>query len=366
MPAGRLSGKGGLLGAAFGVVALGAAVGLSAERYAIGRTRLRPDPDAREPFFALPADRTSEVATQDGVSLHVEEVGPADAALTLVFAHGYVQQLAVWHYQRKALAEDSPGRLVFYDQRSHGRSGRGAPETATIDQLGSDLLAVLDAVAPTGPVVLVGHSMGGMTIMALAAAHPELFGPRVVGVALIATSTGKLAELTFGLPRAVLPVTRRALPLLTRGVLRSPKHFERGRRVGTDLAFLLTRYGGFGSSDVSPSVVEMVERMAAETQVDVIAEFYDTFTTHDRLEAIGVLRDVEALVLVGSKDLVTPVGHSREMAAALPAAQLVVVEGAGHMVVLERAPLVTLHLRALVGRVTRAAAAAPPRPTGRA
>ena len=347
-----MAGKG-LLGAALGVVAVGAAVGLSAERYAVGRTRLRPDPDAREPFFALPADRTRSVATEDGVALHVEEVGIADAPLTLVFVHGYVEQLAVWHYQRQALAEDNPGRLVFYDHRSHGRSGRGAPETATIDQLGRDLHTVLDTVAPTGPVVLVGHSMGGMTIMALADAHPELFGPRVVGVALISTSTGRLAELTFGLPKAVLPVTRRALPLLTRGIRRSPQHFERGRRVGTDLAFLLTRYGGFGSGDVSPSVVEMVERMAAETPVDVIAEFYDTFTAHDKLSALGVLRDVETLVLVGSKDLVTPVEHSRVMADGLPDSQLVVVEGAGHMVMLERAPLVTLHLRALVRRATR-------------
>ena len=356
MPGTRLSGKGGLLGAALGVVALGAAVGLSAERYAIGRTRLRPDPDAREPFFALPADRTRTVMTEDGVALHVEEVGPADAELTLVFVHGYVQQLAVWHYQRKALAEDNPGRLVLYDQRSHGRSGRGAPHTATIEQLGRDLRTVLDAVAPTGPVVLVGHSMGGMAVMALAAADPELFGPRVVGVALIATSTGKLAELTFGLPRLVLPVTRRVLPLLTRGIRHSPGPFERGRRVGTDLAFLLTRYSGFGSGDVSPSVVEMVEQMAAQTQVDVIAEFYDTFTSHDRLEVLAALREVEALLLVGSKDLVTPVQHSRAMAEVLPEAHLVVVEGAGHMVPLERAPLVTLHLRALVRRATGLAA----------
>lgn len=346
----------GLLGAAVGVVATGAAVGLAAERYAVGRVRLRPDPDAREPFFGLPADRTRTVTTEDGVPLHVEEVGPPDAPLTVVFVHGYVQQMAVWHYQRQALATDSPGRLVFYDQRSHGRSGRGAPETATIDQLGRDLHTVLSEVVPTGPVVLVGHSMGGMTVMALADAHPELFGPRVVAVGLVATSTGRLAELTFGLPKAVLPVSRRVLPLLSRGIRSRPRSFERGRRVGTDLAFLLTRFGGFGDRDVSPSVVQFVEQMGAQTPVDVIAEFYDTFTTHDKLDAIGVLRAVETLLLVGSKDLLTPVDHSRAMADALPGAHLVVVEGAGHMVLLERPALVTLQLRALIARATRSAA----------
>ena len=344
----------GLIGAAIGVAAVGVAAGLAAERYAIGRTRLRPDPEVGEPFFLLPADRTRRVAAEDGVPLHVEEVGPQDAPLTLVFVHGYLQEMAVWHYQRQSLAEDGAGRLVFYDHRSHGRSGRGSSETATIDQLGRDLGAVLDAVVPHGPVVLVGHSMGGMTVMALADSRPELFGSRIVGVALIGTSTGRLAELTFGLPKAVLPVTRRVVPLLSRGMQRRPRPFERGRRAGTDLAFLVARQTVFGSRDVSPSVVEFVERMAAAMPVDVIADFYDTFTTHEKLEAVGVLRDVETLVLVGSKDLVTPADHSRAIADAVPGAQLVVVEGAGHMVVLERAPLVTLHLRALARRAVRA------------
>jgi pimeloyl-ACP methyl ester carboxylesterase len=355
-----VSGRKGLVGAALGVVAVGAATGLAAERYAIGRTRLRPDPEAREPFFELPADRTRRVVAEDGVPLHVEEVGPpsgsAPEELTVLFVHGYVQEMAVWHYQRQALAAENPGRLVFYDSRSHGRSGRGRPETATIDQLGRDLHTVLEAVAPHGRVVLVGHSMGGMTIMALAEAHPELFGARIVAVALIGTSTGKLAELTFGLPTAVLPVTRRVLPYLTRGIRSRPGPFERGRRAGSDLEFLLSRVIGFGDRSISPSIVQFVEAMAARTPVDVIAEFYETFTAHDKLTAIEVLRGVETLVLVGSKDLVTPADHSRAIAEVLPDAQLVVVEGAGHMVALERPALVTLQLRALIGRATRAIA----------
>jgi pimeloyl-ACP methyl ester carboxylesterase len=343
----------GLVGAVAGAVAVGAAAGLAAERYAVGRTRLRPDPEALEAFGRLPADRTLTVTADDGVALHVEEVGPADAALTVVFCHGYTQELAVWHYQRQALAQDLPGKLVFWDHRSHGRSGRSAPERATIDQLGHDLRAVLDATAPRGRVVLVGHSMGGMTIMALADSHPELFGERVVGVALLSTSTGKLTQAAFGLPAVVTPVGTRVLPWLTRGIRKQPKVFERGRRLGTDLAFLATRRYAFGAKDVSPALVEFVERMTAATPVDVIAEFYDTFVDHDKLAALGVLGDVETLVLVGSKDLVTPPDHSSVMAEAVPDAQLVVVEGAGHMVQLERAPLVTLHLRALVRRATR-------------
>jgi pimeloyl-ACP methyl ester carboxylesterase len=343
----------GLIGTVAGAVAVGAAAGLAAERYAIGRVRLAPDPERDEPFFALPADRTRRVIADDGVPLHVEEVGPARAATTIVFCHGYTNQLAVWHYQRQALASEGLGKLVFWDHRSHGRSGRSSAARSTIEQLGEDLLSVINACAPTGKVVLIGHSMGGMTIMALADRHPDLFGERIAGVALLSTSPGRLAEVTFGLPAAMTHVTKRVMPYLTRGMRGRPDLFEGGRRLGTDLAFIASRRAAFGTDDVSPSLVEFVEKMTADTPIDVIAEFYDTFMSHDKLEALQVLSRVETLILVGSKDVITPVEHSRTMAAALPSAQLVVVEGAGHMVQLEKAAMVTLHLRALARRASR-------------
>jgi pimeloyl-ACP methyl ester carboxylesterase len=346
------------VGAVLGVVATGAAIGLAAERHVVGRARLRPDPEAAQPFFGLQPERTRTVRTEDGVELHVEEVGPEDADLTVVLVHGYVQQLAVWHYQRQALQAAGDVRVVLYDQRSHGRSSRGAPERSTIDQLGRDLGRVLDELVPTGPVVLVGHSMGGMTVMALADSRPELFGDRVVGVALVGTSAGRLAQVTFGLPTAALPVTRRVLPVLTRGMTARPRPFERSRRAGSDLVFLFTRRGGFGSRDVSPALVDFVATMGARTPVDVIAEFYDTFMTHDKLAALGVLLGVEVLVVTGDSDLLTPTDHSREIAEALPDARLVVVEHAGHMVALEHPDQVNGELLALLERVrTRRAAA---------
>jgi pimeloyl-ACP methyl ester carboxylesterase len=353
-PGGR---RAGLLAGVAGLVAAGAAVGLAAERYAIGRIRGGPDPEAGEPFGRLRPDRTRTVTTDDGLPLAVEEVGPRDAPLTVVFVHGYCLAMGSWHYQRLGLADMTRPRIrmVFYDSRSHGRSGRAPTETATIDQLGDDLFRVLADLAPTGPVVLVGHSMGGMTVMALADRHPELFRSRVVGVALLSTSTGQLADVTLGLPAITAKLRAPVLPLALRLMRSRAALIERSRQIGSDIAWLLTRRYSFGSTDISPALVEYVGRMIATTPVEVVADFFPALNAHDKIAALGRLRDIETLIVVGGKDLLTPVDHSRRMAGALPHAELLVLDGAGHLAMMERPELVTLRLRAFLHRAARAA-----------
>jgi pimeloyl-ACP methyl ester carboxylesterase len=350
--------RAGIVAGVAGLVAAGAAVGLATERYAIGRIRGGPDPEADEPFGRLTADRNRTVVTDDGVPLAVEEVGPRTAPLTVIFVHGYCLSMGSWHYQRVGLAEMTRPRvrMVFYDARSHGRSGRAPTETATIDQLGRDLHRVLDDLAPTGPVALVGHSMGGMTIMALADRHPELFGSRVVGVALLSTSTGKLADVTLGLPAITARLRAPVLPLVLRVMRSRAALIERSRRIGSDIAWLLTRRYSFGSTDVSPALVEYVGQMISATPVEVVADFFPALTEHDKLAALPTVAGIETFIAVGDKDLLTPVEHSRLMADALPHADLLVLEGAGHLAMMERPTVVTLRLRAFLHRAVRSAA----------
>ena len=349
--------RAGFLAGVAGLVAAGAAVGLATERYAIGRIRNGPDPEADEPFGKLRADRIRTVTTDDGLPLAVEEVGPPDAPLTVVFVHGYCLTMGSWHYQRLGLADmiNPKVRMVFYDHRSHGRSGRAPAETATIEQLGDDLHRVLADVVPRGPFALVGHSMGGMTIMALADAHPELFESRVVGVALVSTSTGRLSEVTLGLPAVTAKLRAPVLPLALRVMRTRAGLIERTRRIGSDISWLLTRRYSFGSTEVSPSLVEYVGRMISGTPIEVVADFYPALNAHDKLAALGRLRDLETLIVVGDRDLLTPVEHSERMAEALPKAELVVLDGAGHLAMLERPALVTLRLRAFLHRAYRSA-----------
>ncbi len=346
-----------VVGGAAGVVALGAAVGLAAERYAVGRSFRGEDPEADEPLGQL-RGTVVPVQADDGVALHVEVEERDDAPpLTVVFSHGLALDQGSWHYQRRDLAD--LGRLVFWDQRGHGRSGRGKPERATIDQLGADLLAVIEATAPKGPIVLVGHSMGGMTMMALADRRPELFGKRVVGVALISTSPGKLTEVSLGVPAAAGRALRRVAPKALAALNRRPGLVAGGRKLGSDIEFVLTKRYSF-ATDVPPSLVRFVTRMHDQTPLDVLAELFPAFDSHDKLEALDVLNGVETLILAGEEDVMTPADHSRDMIEQVPGAELVILQNAGHMLMLEHHELVSEHIRELVDRAVRTRASSRP------
>ncbi|MGW3518122.1 alpha/beta fold hydrolase [Streptomyces hydrogenans] len=372
--------RAGFAGAAIGVLAAGAAAGVAVERLTVGRSvrqKARLALDATGPYGTLRGTPGRALA-DDGTVLAYETdgtdgaggTGAADGArvvdgageagrtgaaegsgeapVTVVFSHGFCLSQDSWHYQREALR--GRVRTVFWDQRGHGRSARGPEEPVTIDRLGRDLKAVIDAAAPEGPLVLVGHSMGGMTVMALADRHPELIRDRVVGVALIGTSAGRLEEVSYGLPLAGVNAVRRVLPGVLRALGSQAELVEKGRRATADLFAGLVKKYSFASKDVDPAVVRFAERMIESVPVDVVAAFYPAFGAHDKLAALAAFRDLPALALAGDQDLVTPASHTEAIAEALPGSRLVVVPDAGHLVMLERPGAVTDALTALLAR----------------
>jgi pimeloyl-ACP methyl ester carboxylesterase len=123
---------------------------------------------------------TTCVTADDGTALHAEIHGDRTASLTVLLCHGYTLDSASWQAQVSALAERA--RVVVWDHRGHGRSETGPADHLTVDQLGRDVLAVMDQTARGTPVVVAGHSMGGMAVLAFAEQHPEMFGSRVAGV----------------------------------------------------------------------------------------------------------------------------------------------------------------------------------------
>ena len=279
------------------------------------------------------------VVADDGARLHVELDGDPAADVTVVFVHGFTARLEEFFLQREALR--SRARLVLYDQRGHGRSGWGDVRRATIDQLGRDLAAVLDRHARQGPVVLVGHSLGGMTVMALARQRPDLIGSRVHGALLLATAAGNLVDSGLLGRLARLGKRLHLLPLWLRLLRLWAPVIERLRRPGTPAGYLVTRRSLFGRDDADPAQVRMVQDLLELAPFTISAAFYPTFLEHDETASLAVLRDIPTVVLCGDSDRMTPVRHSRSMAADLgPATELVVVPGAGHSVNITRQQVV--------------------------
>ncbi len=350
----------GAVGAVVGVAAAGVAAGIAAERAVIRRTRRRPDPLAGVRFGQQPYDEALTVTAPDGTDLYVEIVEPVDGVdvefdfeqprpePTIVFAHGFCMDMGTFFLQRRALdgsydlQEQSPRRaagyrMVFYDQPGHGRSGRLASGEYEMPALGEALHAVLDETVPDGPIVLVGHSMGGMAIMAFAELYPEMFGDRVVGVALISTSAGRLEQIKFGVPTIISRTGQPLLPLLNGATKITGGVLDRARTASSDLAWLLTRRYGFGSPQPSPTLVSFVEHMNSRTSTETIARYLRTLYTHARYPALAALRATPVLVVCGDRDMITPLAHSEEICRHLPEAELAVVAEAGHTVMLEHA-----------------------------
>ncbi|MFC4535126.1 alpha/beta fold hydrolase [Sphaerisporangium dianthi] len=338
----------GIAGAVFGTASAGLAATALAKRYIVGRIRLRPDLEVSEPFGEL-RGRGTTVKTSDGIELYAEVDGPDDAPLTVVFCHGYTLNLDSWHYQRRDLRDRY--RMVFWDQRCHGRSARTPAEDCTIDRLGDDLAEILRQLVP-GPCVLVGHSMGGMTVMALADSRPELFGDKVRGVALISTSAGRLAEITLGMPALISKVVHWVAPPAVSVLGRRAALIDRGRQAGNDVSFLALRYLAFGDpSNVSPTVVDFAESMIRSTPTDVIADFYPALMSHDKLAALDVIGKVPVEVVVGDKDWLTPPDHSKAISATVASARLTEVPGTSHLVLMEKPAIVNEVIGELLERV---------------
>lgn len=279
----------------------------------------------------------------DGTRLDVEADGPVNAAVSIVFVHGFTLNLSSYRHQRSALeAAGGDVRRFFYDQRGFGTSERGPRGDASIGQLADDLAELVEA-AP-GRVVLVGHSMGGMVIQELAGRRPDLVGSKVRGTVLIATAaSGEDIDL-----HGLEPLVRLAGARVLRGLHGARPVLRLVGRIPYDLVAWLFH-------DIrSPRIHRRAfADMVAPNRLDILADYLEAMLDYDARGTLAELSRIPTVIVAGQSDLVTPVAANRRVARAIDGAELVVVPRAGHMVPFEDAGSVDAAIADVVARVLK-------------
>lgn len=308
--------------------AAGVGVGLVAQRSAVRRRRIN-DTEAGEPFGKRRGVRGRTIDLPDGARIFVEEAGEV-AGRGAVFIHGSALRTDLWHYQLQGIGGH---RLVFYDLRGHGRSQPEGDRDYSIATLKDDLLAVIED-SGLSEVVLVGHSVGGMIALDLCSSRADLLGSRIKGVVCVNTTHRPAYETVVG-GAAVARFER----LIRRPLDAVGHHHERVdylRKIikPSDSLFLAVSYAAFGPHG-SARQIDFAYDMLAETPTHTIFDLFRAYRDYDVTDLLPEVT-VPVLVVTGTHDRITVPGASQFLADNLPKAQLEVLEGCGHMTMMER------------------------------
>ncbi|MFA9431718.1 alpha/beta fold hydrolase [Egicoccus sp. AB-alg2] len=311
-------------GAATGLASLAGAVATWELTRRRDRRRLLDDPEHDILDAPLPGiGRT--VVSADGTRLAVWEAGPVDGPV-VVFAHGWGMGVRFWIHQLRDLAVDH--RVIAYDQRGHAASGRPTDGDYSADALADDLEAVLRTCVPAGrTALLVGHSMGAMSIVAWANARDGRLEDRAHAAILAQTGVDQLHSTFF----AELGVAKLLADTVGARAMTSRLPLPPGPN---PVGYRVTAHFAHGQ-DAPPSAIALTEQLFLDTPADVRSAIGVMMSSLDLTRGVTKLA-IPTTVVMGTADRLTPPVHSRRLVAALPNAQLVELEGAGHQAPLER------------------------------
>ncbi|MPY78640.1 MAG: alpha/beta fold hydrolase [Actinophytocola sp.] len=295
----------------------------------------------------------TEFTTSDGVTLSVTERGRADADVCAVLLHGWTEDGSVWDDVTARLGDTM--RVLALDLRGHGDSDPAPRGSATLDRLADDVAELIAARAPEGRIVLAGHSMGGMTMMALAERHPDVVEQRVTGAVFVSTSSGQMQDVMSRMPAPIVAADRWRRRLAWRSgrpaTSTRPESTARGALPVPNmrLSRYILRTVAFGGRPDAAHVRAAVEQ-CARTHRSSAAGFNRSIMTHDRVAALCAFAGVPTAVLVGDRDRLTPPAHAHAIANELPNAEFVLFADAGHMLPYERPDGVATAIRTVAAQ----------------
>ena len=278
----------------------------------VHRAGLRNRGGYRNPALNPPSTehQVIDVRAADGARLRVHAYGPQDAQ-PVVLIHGWTCCLEYWNPQINAFAGEY--RVIAFDLRGHGESEFGRPDQLDCHLLADDLCAVLDTVLRPGQrAVVVGHSLGAMTVQAWAGKYPQRVLDQAAAVVLANTGPYALVDET-----TVVPFFNRPLPLLNRKVP-LPMWLGRGgvsaRIVFPPVAPLRWVFARqIMSLDADPEIIDFGLNIVRSCRSWVRSEFGRLLAEMDLGDAARHLM-VPTTVVAGTADDMTPAVHAEQIA----------------------------------------------------
>lgn len=272
-----------------------------------------------------------DVTRNDGTKIHVEVFGPADGP-TLVLTHGWSTDNTEWYYAKKQLANRF--RLIVWDLPGLGQTPIPASRSVTLEQMASDLHTVLQ-VAENKPVVVVGHSIGGMINLTFCRMYPESLGRQVAGLVELDSSytnpvrTTKNSSLSLAIQKPL------AEPILHGMILFSPivravnwLSYQEG------IAQFNNARSAFAGSETRGQV-DLVSKYGYESSPAVVAKGTLAMFRWDATPVLPKI-GIPVLMIVGKEDTTTLPSASETMKDTLPRGTIAMVSPGAHYSLLER------------------------------
>ncbi|MET9761747.1 alpha/beta hydrolase [Streptomyces sp. NPDC006372] len=280
------------------------------------------------------------VSAADGTPLSVYRDIPArlrPVGPTIVLVHGASVTADLWRLHTRHLT-GLGFNVLRYDQRAHGRTPRGqAP--LTIEQLADDLHHILRALAPTGPLVLAGHSLGALVLQELAALHPQLL-PRIRGMVLLSATAHGASVLPGRSPRALLLAAGRSLFALT--CTHAPQAVDWARRLLPDMhRYTLASRRSTGPENGPPPRRHGVRH----TPTADLAALWQSLRRY-QASHLPVLEQLggRLLLMAGADDQHIPAAHTTQLADRLCGARLEILPRTTHALPIRHPALISARI----------------------
>ncbi|AKE41980.1 Alpha/beta hydrolase [Corynebacterium kutscheri] len=267
----------------------------------------------------------SSTAQVGGIRYYL--AGDEDAPVTVVFVHGFGLAAKSWHFQTAEIGLHA--RCLLMDLSGHGRSQERVSTDNFIDAAADDVFHVLDDSEITGSLILVGHCLGGMTILNLMRRYPQLRA-RVKGMVLVATAaeafsgenfTQLMAQPIFVNNEETVPETNNLSKLIASVFL--PEH---------------------ASQEVVTFYTEALNRLPRAT----VLGFSQALHTHDENIAETSISGIPGTIFVGDQDMVTPPAQAQHLQQLWPEATLNIIPGVGHILPLEKPRTLSMAITELI------------------